>query len=269
MKEERIWPVFWAAWLLIFPLRLLQQIFLVDGETGFYTDEKLTSYLLTGLLIVGILLFFWLCRKERKTPEESLPVLKSLPGAAGGVLAGLLFAGQGLYSLFGEPCVGNEIINRVLSVVGLATGGVFLCLAYGMAVGKNFLGACPLLGLIPSLWGCICLIAMFITYTAAVNGVENFYDTCTVVFFLLFLFSLAKYLTGTEGPAGIYRYGFPAVLLASVTALPAFVLTLLGKELSSAFSASLHLLNLGLLPFTLAVLWAVRLEENRRAREEA
>lgn len=266
MNEKRAWLVFWAAWILLLPLRLWQQLFLVDRETGFYTDGGTVSYLLTGMLVLSVVLLFWFCRKEPALPEEEAPRLRSLGAGAAGMLTGFLFIGQGFYSLAGYPSMENQAVSNVLAIAGCAAGAVFLFMAYGLAVGENAFAKHPLLGLLPSLWGCVCLISMFVTYTAAVNGVENFYDTCTVIFFLLFLFSLAKYMAGLEGPKNLYRYGLPAVLLASVTGAAAFLLTMLGKELSSAFSAGLHLLNLGLALFVLSILGAVHADRKRKEK---
>ena len=60
------------------------------------------------------------------------------------------------------------------------------------------MGMHPLIALLPAVWGCICLVLLFISYTAVVNVSENVYDMFSVVLLLLFLFAQAKLFAGVD-----------------------------------------------------------------------
>ena len=79
-------------------------------------------------------------------------------------------------------------------------------------------------------------------------------------------FVKARLFSYFQYPMLIFLNLLPAVLLASVTGAAAFLLTMLGKELSSAFSAGLHLLNLGLALFVLSILGAVHADRKRKEK---
>lgn len=265
MKIKRVWGVFLGSLVLLLPVRLCQQIFLVDRSTGFYTDKGVTSIGITTVLAVAVLLILLMTSRAKDHPTGEAPFIRSGGAAVMAMFCGFMFLGEGIYSLLAQPAIENTAINAVLSVVGMLAGSTVLLTAYDLATGMNHLDQSPFLGLFPPLWGCVCLVGMFITYTAVVNAVENFYDTCTVIFLLLFLFSFSKYMAGLEGCRKLFIYGFPGVLLALLTGLPSFVLTLMGADLSSAFPVSLHLLNLVIALYVLSLLVCVYRHEMKKS----
>ena len=263
MRTKSIWGVFLGSLVLLLPVRLCQQIFLVDRSTGFYTDNGISSAYITAVLVAGVLLMLIMSIREKDRPTGEAPALRSYGAAVAAMFCGFMFLGESLYSLVSQPAIENTTVNTVLSVAGILAGAVILITAYDLATGVNHLDHSPFLGLFPPLWGCVCLVGMFITYTAVVNEVENFYDTCTVIFLLLFLFSYSKYMAGLEGSRKLFIYGFPSVLLAFLTGLPAFVLELMGADLSSAFPVGLHLLNLMAAFYVLALLISIFRQERK------
>jgi len=82
---------------------------------------------------------------------------------------------------------------------------------------------------------------------SVVNISENIYDTFTVIFLLLFLFSQAKMLSGIEiekSVKRVYMFGIPAVLMALVTGIPGTVVLLSGLSRTSSFPVGLHIVNI-------------------------
>ena len=45
MITKRIWRIFWITLVIALPVRLYQTLFLLEADTGFYTDGYLTTSL--------------------------------------------------------------------------------------------------------------------------------------------------------------------------------------------------------------------------------
>ena len=245
LKIKYAWIVFAVALLITLPTRIYQVLFLVEQDTGFYTDGNKTTTIISISLAVGILLMMGISVADKQ--KRSYNPIQSLPTAVIGALTGVSIIFQYMISLFGGEQQQNQLPNIILAIVGLFAGAILILTAYNFATGQNIFVKFPLLALIPSLWGCVCLITLFITYVSVVNISENIYDTFTVIFLLLFLFSQAKMLSGIEiekSVKRVYMFGIPAVLMALVTGIPGTVVLLSGLSRTSSFPVGLHIVNI-------------------------
>jgi len=244
MKRKSVWIVLVIAVLVALPTRLYQIFFLADQNTGFYTDSGTTTGIISICLAVGVLLIIVLCALDRQAPRKYQAV-RSIPSAVFAVMAGLGLAVESLISL-GTEHGQNYFMYMILSLFGILAGAVLILTAYDFAVGQNHFVRFPLLALVPVLWGCTCLVALFITCVPVVNVSENIYDAFTVIFLLLFLFTQAKMFAGVEDANSshmIYIFGIPAILLALVTGISGTAMLFSGVNQSGTFPAGLHLVN--------------------------
>lgn len=244
MITKRVWRIFWISLLIALPVRLYQTLFLLEADTGFYTDGNLsTGIVFITLMAACVLLYVDTARGAAPVPR--LPI-RSLPAAVASMFTGFLFCGQSLFSLLGTPSVENELTNRILAAAGILAGLTLLVQAYGHAVGRNFWSEHPLPALLPPVWGCVCLVALFITYSGSVNIAENVYDTFSVVFLLLFFFAYAKLHAGMEperSARNAVRFGLMAVSFAAVTVLPELILKMMGVSPVTSYPFGMYLMN--------------------------
>jgi len=258
MKIKNAWIVFAVTLLIALPTRIYQVLFLVEPDTGFYTDGNTTTVIISACLAVGLLLMMVICTMDKQ--KRAYSPIRSIPAAVIGTLTGLGIIFQYAISLLAGGEKQNQIPSVILSAFGILAGAVLILTAYNFATGQNTFVKFPLLSLIPSLWGCVCLITLFITYVSVVNISENIYDTFTVIFLLLFLFAQAKMLAGIETEKStkrIYVFGLPAVLMALLTGIPSAVLLFSGASRTSAFPVGLHLVNILMAFYIIAFLAAV------------
>ncbi len=245
MNRKSAWIVLAVALLISLPTRLYQIFFLADKDTGFFTDGGTTTGIISVSLAVGILLVLVFAAREKYTEKAYQPV-RSMPTAVLAVLTGLGLAVESAVAM-GSENGSNYIMYMILSLFGILTGAVLILTAYDFATGQNHFIRMPLLALLPSLWGCVCLITLFITCVPVVNVSENIYDAFAVIFLLLFLFTQAKLFAGVgDVKSGrlIYFFGLPAILLTLVTGVSGTVMLFAGLNQSGMFPAGLHAVNL-------------------------
>ena len=244
MISKRTWRIFLIILVISLPIRLYQALFLLEPGTGFYSD----GYLSTGALLIVLMAGCALLCAETAREKEMVPRLpvRSLGAAVVGMFTGFLFCGQSIYSLLGAPAVDNPGMNGILAAAGILAGLAFLWQSYGHAMGDNPWARHPLPALLPPLWGCVCLVALFLSYSGTVNTADNVYDTFSVVFLLLFFFAYAKLHAGIEparsGRAAV-RYGLISVWLAAITVVPEVVLTVMGRPVLTGYPFGMFLMN--------------------------
>nr|WP_319487406.1 hypothetical protein [uncultured Caproiciproducens sp.] len=256
MNIKSAWIVFVVTLLITLPTRIYQVLFLVDQDTGFYTDGIRTTAFVSVGLAVGVLLLIIMCFMDKSTKVRYSPI-RSVPAAVIGALAGLGIILQYAVGIFTFDESQNLIPSIILSLIGICAGAIIILTAYNFAAGNNTFEERPLLALIPSVWGCASLVSLFITYVAVVNISENIYDTFTVIFLLLFLFAQAKMLSRIDdGKSGkmIYVFGLPAALLSLVTGIPGTVMVLGNISRTSSFPAGLYPVNVLLSLYVLVFL---------------
>jgi hypothetical protein len=199
-------------------------------------------------------------RTDKDMPTAYQPI-RSLSAAVIGVLAGLGFILEGLLSMAGGSDGQNRVMFLILSLVGMAAGLVIILTAYDFSTGGNHFVKYPLLALVPPIWGCTALVALFISYVAVANVTENIFNTFTVIFLLLFLFAQAKMIAGVEEQKSsrmVFVFGLPAILLSLVTGIPGMTAALAGLRQVGFFPVGLHFVNVLMALYVFAFLIAFR-----------
>ena len=264
MNRKSAWIVFALTLLITLPTRLYQILFLMDKKTGFYTDGNTTTAIISIGFVIGILLMVALSTMDRHESKGYHPI-HSTPAAVIGALTGLGLVIESTVSLLDRSNSQNHFMYMILSVVGILTGAVLILTAYDFAVGENHLSKYPLLALVPPIWGCFCLVTLFITYVAVVNVSENIYDTFTVIFLLLFFFAQAKMFAGVENQKSsrlIYIFGLPAILLSLVTGIPGMVSFFSGTSQTGYFPIGLYFVAVLMALYLFVFLAAVHRMQN-------
>ena len=253
---KRTWCVLVAALLVVLPLRIYSAFFLVDPQTGFYTDGGKLAGIAAAVVAVGIIAL--LALGWNGAAKHSYAAFRSPAVAVFAVLAGIFAAGAPFMDFAqnvlqtGKP----DGMNAILAFTGVLAAIAFFAAAYDFGTGENFLRKHPLVALFPTIWGCLFFISLFISYSSTVNRFDNIYHTFTVAFLLLFLFSQAKLLSGVDENAGRLSvpFGFAAVVLILTDAVPNLVLAFSGRAMLGSFSAGVQYTNLALAAYILAYL---------------
>lgn len=260
MKRKRAWIVLAVALVAVTAAKIYSMTNFLDFKTGFYTDGGIIAGAVLTVAAAAVILMAVLCNFDCE-PQDGYTPAKSALTAAFCALTGVFVLIQSFIGLTSDSVSGNQTVYRVFSAAGILAGIVFMVSAYDLASGTQILKKRPILALIPSIWGCICLIMLFIAYAAMVNFLESVYHTFTVAFLLLFLFAQAKLFTGIESEKSwkkIYIFGLPAAFLAFVTGIPNCVMYFSGKGSADLFPIGLQMVNILMGAYILAFLAAQR-----------
>lgn len=240
MKRKRGWIAFFAALAAVLPMKLYAAFFLVDGETGFYSDGgKLAGA--AALLAAAAVAAFWLLTRGAAPAGASAPRSGMLAAVLAGV-SGVVLAGQSAVALAGRDA-SRTVMDNIFLAAGFLAAVSFLMAGYGFASGEATLRRHPLLALLSSVWGCLGLVAMFVDYASTVNRLENVYHTFTAAFLLLFLFSQARVLSGVgaeQGAPRLFPFGLSALLLAVTDAVPNLALFFAGRPALGSSPGNLY-----------------------------
>lgn len=256
---KRVWIALAAVLAVILPARLYTVMTLAEARTGLYAPADEGKIFAVAIASACGVLLLMVLSAGRKTELSPLP-LQSVGTALLAALTGLFTAGQSLAALTVSSGEGNRGMEIVLSLFGFLAAAAFLAAAYDFASGSGLLRRHPLLGLLPSVWGCLGLISLFINYAATVNRLENVYNTFTVALLLLFLFSQAKFMAGMESRKSgrrVLLFGPAAAAMAFLTAVPDCVRYFGGKASAGLFPVGVHLLCIVMAVYILVYLAAV------------
>jgi hypothetical protein len=253
---KRAWAALLVTLVVVLPARLYAVFNLVDSKTGFYADGGKfigVTALVTAAGMAAVIFF-----GTRGVPARTHAPLRSAAAAVFAALSGVFIAGESLVSLAGSG--GPTVMVGVLALLGVCAAASFLMAAYDFASGETVLRQHPMVALLSPLWGCLCLISLFVDYAAVVNRFENVYHTFTVAFLLLFLFSQTKLLSGVDEERGgrfVFSYGFAAVIMALTDAVPNLALLFAGRNTLGSFPTGLYATNLFLSVYILVYLAAL------------
>lgn len=269
---KRVWIALAAVLAVLLPARLYTVMALAAARTGLYDLQNEWKVIAVAIAAAcGVLLLMVLSAGLKSIKIPSVP-MQNIGAALLAALTGLFTAGQSLAVLVVPSGEENRGMEIVFSVFGLLAAAAFLAAAYDFASGSSLLRKHPLAGLLPSVWGCLGLISLFVNYAATVNRMENVYNTFTVALLLLFLFSQAKFMAGMEVEKSgrqIMFFGPAGAALAFLTAVPACVRYFSGKAAIGLFPVGIHLLNIVMAVYILVYLAAVRRLSEAEAPEAA
>ena len=194
-----------AGAVVLLALRVELMPLLRDIDTGrFATNVPAMSFAIVALLAMALLC----CGAQRERVE--IPKSRALPTALSAMLAGGLLGAVVLYDgcryVFGEilppPGQMKMTIFTQLILIGLLVFGILGALALILwgnkvaAEGGTRRGMSAFGALAPVMWSWCRLAWYEMSYESTVGWSEKFYDFAMVIFELLFLFKLARFVSG-------------------------------------------------------------------------
>lgn len=259
---KRAWAAMLVTLAVVLPLKIYAAFNFTGPSVNYYTDGGKMAALAAVLAVVGAVAAMALA--YRSAGRRQAHSVRSPLSAVFAVLSGLFIAGQSLVNFVGEQS--TTAANILFVVFSFLAAIPFFAVAYDFGSGETTLRSHPLLSLLPSIWGCFCLIFLFIDYAAEVDRIENVYHTFTALFLLLFLFAQAKLLSGMDMKNGkwVFAFGFAAVIFAVTDSATNIVLLVSGRRTLGSFPQSLYVTNL-----VLALYIAAYMAAAERCRKSA
>ena len=252
---KRAWAAMLATLAVVLPLKIYAAFNFTGPSVNYYTDGGGMAALAAVLAVVGAVAAMALA--YRSAGRRQAHSVRSPLSAVFAVLSGLFIAGQSLVNFVGEQS--TTVANILFVVFSFLAAIPFFAVAYDFGSGETTLRSHPLLSLLPSVWGCFCLIFLFIDYAAEVDRIENVYHTFTVLFLLLFIFAQAKLLSGMDDRKNVkwvFAFGFAAVIFAGTDSATNIVLLASGRRTLGSFPQSLYVTNLVLVVYIAAYMAA-------------
>ncbi len=246
MKKKRVWIIFAVSLAVLLPASVYVMENFLDTKTGFYSDGGVKAGILSACTAAAAIIMAVLAYAD--SAESRYQPSSSTAAAAFCAFTGVFIVVQSVSAFAGQSgFTAGTASYYILSVLGLPTGAVFLVTAYDLASGTQKLAKHPIFALLPSVWGCMYLIMLFILYAAVVNSFSSAYNTCTAALVLLFMFSQAKFFTGVESEGSrkrIYTFGMPAAFLALINGISACILYFSGKGTPDTLPIGFQMLNI-------------------------
>ena len=260
MKIKTAWFILIGALVVALPVRIYQMLFLVDPETGFFTDQNIVAICLAVFMVIVSAIIMFMCFYDKNAPKRFEPI-KNIPAmiaaAASGIgiivhsISALLIDNRAHSSLSQDAANavnalegGQAYLNVIMAFVGVAAGIVILIAAFNFATGKNVFRSIPVVAIIPPLWFCINLITLFTNYTNVTYMTENMMDMFSMILVTFFLLSQGKMfarVNPVKSGKRIYAFGLPTILYGFVSALPSFVLQAMDLPHTSSFKMTLNI----------------------------
>lgn len=249
MKLKYAWIVSLIALALALPIRVYQQLLLVDETTGFFTDHNISAILISILLMIGCIYPIAACRMDKKIPESGgfhkdvvtgILVLFTATALAVDSLKKLLDVASGEEEALTDGIAAiapHPLLYSILAVLGFAAAIVLVITGISYIWGVHLLRSVPVVTLLPPLWCCMGLIVLFVKFTEVINTTENVYQMFSIIFLLLFLSAQSKLSVGIDVERNsrlVFAWGFPTALMGIVTSVPNLIVVLFGLERYSA-----------------------------------
>ena len=245
MKRKYAWLVSLIALVIALPVRIYQQLMLVDETTGFFTDHNVTAVVISVLLAIGAVYPAIACRLDREAAVDT-GFYRDIPTGILTLITAVMLVVDSLRKLM-EVTSGEEealaagmaavaphpLLYSLLAILGFAAAVILFIAGISWIWGVQLLRSAPVATLLPPLWCCMGLIVLFVKFTEVINTTENVYQMFSVIFLLLFLSAQSKLLVGIDGERNtrlVFAWGLPAVLVGLVTSVPNLVVPMLGLE---------------------------------------
>ncbi len=242
---------FAAAAVIALPVRTLQFFTVLESNTGFFTQNDWSVYLLYAVLAAAFLAVFSFGFIRKKKLAYSLDAVKrpgfgilSLTAAIGAVINAI----QSFSFLNGEEIIVEEgKLNPTILIIAAQTAFALLSAIYFLALGvscvsgKGSASSLRFLSLTPVIW-CIFRLVYRFTYTISYIRVSDLMlEMLMLAAFILFFMAFAQCNSQVNGKGiewKIGAYGLTAALLALVCFVPRFIVVLTGNaQLLSTYSA--------------------------------
>lgn len=260
--------IFAAAAIIALPLRVFQSFALIEGGTGFYTENHWSIGVLYAVLVIATFAILAAGFSKRKNLDFSLETVKR-PGlswlsliAACGIMLDAYNCFSDIMSYEETVTVSgrtgfdsSKLIFAAEAVFAVLSAIYFIMLWLTYLKGKTNGSELRLLALAPVIWNIFRLVARFMRTISYIRVPELLFEMITISFLILFFNAFAQVNTGLGEKNGEWKigaYGLPAALLALICFVPRLLVTVSGNADLLYSQSTLQICDFGIALFIIA-----------------
>lgn len=259
--------IFAVAAIIALPLRVLQSFTIIEGGTGFYSENNWTVGALYAVLIIAVLAIIIFAFTKRKKLDFSLETVKR-PGlswisliAACGIMLDAYNCFIGIMStdetvaIYDSAIDSSKLILIAQGIFAVLSAIYFIMLWLTYLKGKTNGSEIRLLALAPVIWNIFRLVSKFMRTISYIRVPELLFEMIAIAFMILFFNAFAQVNTGLGDKNGEWRigaYGLPAALMALICFIPRVILTVSGNSSLLYSQSTLQFCDMGIALFIIA-----------------
>lgn len=238
------------ALLVAVPLRVYQYFKVLEPETGFYSSNDISVYVMYILLGAAMLLSVLIPLINKKKLITVTSVKKSPVFLAFSLILAVTIiidsAGQlmGYFDLYDAASAAGGTVTEYVknqggtflllqAVSGAVAAVYFFVSGLSVSLGNSDGSRLKILGLTPVLWYIFKLLYRFKRTISFTNVSDLMLELFAIVFLMMFFFALAQTVAKIDAQTvfwKIFAYGVPAAMFALMCFLPRFIVMIIGKS---------------------------------------
>lgn len=238
------------ALLTAVPLRVYQYFKVLEPETGFYSSNDISVYVMYILLGAAMLLSVLIPLINKKKLITVTSVKKSPVFLAFSLILAVTIiidsAGQlmGYFDLYDAASAAGGTVTEYVknqggtflllqAVSGAVAAVYFFVSGLSVSLGNSDGSRLKILGLTPVLWYIFKLLYRFKRTISFTNVSDLMLELFAIVFLMMFFFALAQTVAKIDAQTvfwKIFAYGVPAAMFALMCFLPRFIVMIIGKS---------------------------------------
>lgn len=238
------------ALLTAVPLRVYQYFKVLEPETGFYSSNDISVYVMYILLGAAMLLSVLIPLINKKKLITVTSVKKSPVFLVFSLILAVTIiidsAGQlmGYFDLYDAASAAGGTVTEYVknqggtflllqAVSGAVAAIYFFVSGLSVSLGNSDGSRLKILGLTPVLWYIFKLLYRFKRTISFTNVSDLMLELFAIVFLMMFFFALAQTVAKIDAQTvfwKIFAYGVPAAMFALMCFLPRFIVMIIGKS---------------------------------------
>ncbi len=238
------------ALLVAVPLRVYQYFKVLEPETGFYSSNDISVYVMYILLGAAMLLSVLIPLINKKKLITVTSVKKSPVFLVFSLILAVTIiidsAGQlmGYFDLYDAASAAGGTVTEYVknqggtflllqAVSGAVAAVYFFVSGLSVSLGNSDGSRLKILGLTPVLWYIFKLLYRFKRTISFTNVSDLMLELFAIVFLMMFFFALAQTVAKIDAQTvfwKIFAYGVPAAMFALMCFLPRFIVMIIGKS---------------------------------------
>ncbi len=232
--------IFVAAAIIALPVRTLQYFTVLESDTGFFSENDWSVYVLGITAAAAIFAFLLLGLMKRKKIDYSLEITKR-PGqgilcftAAAGILSDAIGIVVKLmdYDSFAPENKTQNIIFAAQAVFAVLSAVYFVALGSSLVSGKTNGSEYRLISLAPVVWSIFRLVFRFTRTISYIKVSDLMLEMLMLVFFIIFFMAFAQVNSRVDASKKEWKiasYGLSGALLALICFVPRFIVMITGN----------------------------------------
>lgn len=238
------------ALLVAVSLRVYQYFKVLEPETGFYSSNDISVYVMYILLGAAMLLSVLIPLINKKKLITVTSVKKSPVFLVFSLILAVTIiidsAGQlmGYFDLYDAASAAGGTVTEYVknqggtflllqAVSGAVAAVYFFVSGLSVSLGNSDGSRLKILGLTPVLWYIFKLLYRFKRTISFTNVSDLMLELFAIVFLMMFFFALAQTVAKIDAQTvfwKIFAYGVPAAMFALMCFLPRFIVMIIGKS---------------------------------------